>query len=195
MLRYVNIFLKTELTCIPYLVRKYALPRYNNGISNGIIWVFFVWCILHYCFAKFLNVSQSLFLACIFALIFMNCLKALFKRMCYKNYLIQRLSQSLWYLGFYTVALAYCSTTNWLDYQFRIELKANHLAPTSNILWGFVLLATFFAHSALWEGVFNENFSLGLNYVLLTLLLLNTYVMRYVLKSQKLDVVYKLYWQ
>lgn len=107
-------------------------------------------------------------------------LKALFKRMCYKNYLIQRLNQSLWYLGFYTVALAYCSTTHWLDYQYRIELKANHFAPTSNLFWGFVLLVTFFAHSAVWEGVFNANFSSALNYLLLTTLLLNAYLIRYI---------------
>lgn len=63
MLRYVNIFLKTELTCIPQLIRKYALPHYNNAISNGIIWVLFIWFILHYCFTHFLGVSFLFFIS------------------------------------------------------------------------------------------------------------------------------------
>lgn len=98
--------------------------------------------------------------------------------MCYKNYLNQRLHQSLWYIGFYTVALVYCSTTDWLDHRYRIELNTSNFGLTSNVFWGFVMLTTFFAHSAFWEGVFNENFSLALTYMLLTLLLLNTYLMK-----------------
>lgn len=40
-------FLKTEITCIPRLLNKYAGEYYNNAAINGATWTFFLWCLAH----------------------------------------------------------------------------------------------------------------------------------------------------
>lgn len=179
---YINTFLKTEITCIPRLLHKYAGEYYNNTATNGATWLFFAWCLLHCTFNSLFKVktfnSSKLNNLLIF-LIF----KAFFKRMGCKAYINERLRQSLWCLGFYSAALIYCGASlirsDFIDSNYRIsmsELKGN---TSSDLIVGFLFLITFYMHTAVWEAFILENFLLGLNYLLLVLATMTAHYMRY----------------
>ncbi|KAJ8919206.1 hypothetical protein NQ315_012194 [Exocentrus adspersus] len=52
---YLNLFLKTEVTCIPKLLRSYMGEYYNNALCNGATWMFILWCVLHIAFDKLID--------------------------------------------------------------------------------------------------------------------------------------------
>ncbi|XP_064214188.1 uncharacterized protein LOC103314794 isoform X3 [Tribolium castaneum] len=131
---YINLFLKTEITILPSLLDKYVGNYYNNTLCNGATWMFASWCILHVFFDNFLN--------------------ALLKRMKYKEFIRARLQQSLWYLGFYTTAFIYCSANLIRNNLDLVKLKMpfdSTNAPSGQLILGFIVVLTFYLHSALWE--------------------------------------------
>lgn len=54
---YLGLFLKTEITCIPQFIDKYAGKYYNNALGNGASWLFLMWYLLHYSYAVFVKVG------------------------------------------------------------------------------------------------------------------------------------------
>ncbi|XP_044262545.1 uncharacterized protein LOC123010002 [Tribolium madens] len=131
---YINLFLKTELTIIPRLLDKYIGNYYNNTLCNGTTWMFACWCILHVFFDNLLN--------------------AFLKRIKYREYIRVRLQQSLWYLGFYTTACIYCCATLIRNNLEIIKLKTpfdSSNVASGQLILGFIVVLTFYLHSAFWE--------------------------------------------
>ncbi|XP_019871586.1 uncharacterized protein LOC109599971 [Aethina tumida] len=161
---YIDLFLKTELTCIPRLIHKYAGSYYNNGLCNGATWLFVLWCCLHLLFDWFL--------------------KAFLRKVKYKEYISDRLAHSLWYLGYYGTALFYCGATIFQNEMELFNFKKMHVPSSSNLpntlIIGYTLMSTFYLHSSVWEGLKNGRVLSMIAYLLLTLFLIVSYILRIV---------------
>ncbi|CAG9827465.1 unnamed protein product [Diabrotica balteata] len=161
---YLNVFLKTELTCIPSILSKCLGDYYNNALCNGATWVFAFWWILHMGFNK--------------------CLNALFKRLKFKQFERDRLINTLWYLGFYGTGLAYCGAAlsqNEVElFNFKnMHVPTNNNLPTQVVL-GYTLILTFYLHTSIWEGITKARVVNMLAYLFLFLFILSSYILRVV---------------
>lgn len=64
MVSYINLFLKTEITCLPKILTKYFGDYYNNALCNGVTWIFVLWCVVHGLFEMLLEVGTYFPLFC-----------------------------------------------------------------------------------------------------------------------------------
>ncbi|XP_018579054.1 uncharacterized protein LOC108917099 isoform X2 [Anoplophora glabripennis] len=164
MTSYINLFLKTEVTCIPKLLKNYIGDYYNNALFNGATWVFVLWCVLHIIFDKLID--------------------AFLKKLRYREYVRLRLRNSLWYLGFYGTAVIYSGAALAQNEVELFNFKKMHVPSNSNlpsqVVIGYTLISTFFLHSSLWEGLAKEYFLNMFSYLFLFLFLLASYTLRVV---------------
>jgi hypothetical protein len=172
---FVTTFLKTEITAIPRLLDKYIGKYYNNTLCNGATWMLFLWYILHVIFDSLLN--------------------ALLRRMKYKEYIRIRLQRSVWYLGFYTTACIYCSATllrNDIPVIYTNSPFDGTNTPSGHLILGYIVVATFFLHSALWERLKYCHVIVATNYSCLFLFLFFSYFLRFVEGAFRLTVLVSL---
>lgn len=176
---FVTTFLKTEITAIPRLLDKYIGKYYNNTLCNGATWMLFLWYILHVIFDSLLNVHCK-GLSIDFNII-SGKLQALLRRMKYKEYIRIRLQRSVWYLGFYTTACIYCSATllrNDIPVIYTNSPFDGTNTPSGHLILGYIVVATFFLHSALWERLKYRHVIVATNYSCLFLFLFFSYFLR-----------------
>ncbi|KAJ8944705.1 hypothetical protein NQ318_007918 [Aromia moschata] len=161
---YINLFLKTELTCVPKLLKNYLGNYYNNALCNGATWVFALWCVLHIIFDKVVD--------------------AFLRKVRYKEYVRLRLRSSLWYLGFYGTALIYSGAALAQSEVELFNFKRMHVPSGSDlpmqVMLGYTLISTFYLHSALWEGLTKESFVAMFHYLFLFTFLVSSYILRVV---------------
>ncbi|XP_063913002.1 uncharacterized protein LOC135129687 [Zophobas morio] len=165
-------FLKTEVTFIPGLLDKYIGNYYNNTLCNGATWMFLGWFLLHAIFDSVLN--------------------GLLRKMKCQKYVRTRLQKSLWYLGFYVTACIYCLATLFRNQLQIIKMKEpfdSTNLPSGHLILGFIMMLTFYLHSAFWEGVKYEDATLFLSYLSLFLFLCFSYFFRFVEGSFRLNIV------
>ncbi|KAL3279044.1 hypothetical protein HHI36_016560 [Cryptolaemus montrouzieri] len=100
----------------------------------------------------------------------------------YKEYNRIRLKHSLWYLGFYCTAFVYTGATlfqNRVDILGFRKLHSNTYNDiSSDLMIGFMILFTFFLHSAVWEVLQYNAKSIFLSYMLLCSVLLVSFLLR-----------------
>lgn len=100
----------------------------------------------------------------------------------YKEYIRIRLQQSLWYLGFYSTACIYCSATlirNNLDIVKLKMLFDSTNTISSQLILGFIVILTFYLHSAFWEKLKYRHGFVAAGYLCLFFLLCFSYFLRY----------------
>lgn len=162
MYTYVNLFLKSEITCIPRLLSKYIGSYYNNTLCNADTWMFVIWCGLHAIYNTFLN--------------------AFLRKLRFKQYLRDRMLSSLWYLGFFVTSLAYCGATlkqNDVElFNFKKMSVPTFQTHLPSQLLGYTLISTFYFHSGVWEGVQNNSPIAMAGFVLLGLFMAFSYILR-----------------
>ncbi|CAG9865168.1 unnamed protein product [Phyllotreta striolata] len=161
---FITLFFKTELTCIPNILAKWLGDYYNNALCNGATWVFLLWWMLHMGFNK--------------------CIAALLKRLSFKHHERDRLTEVLWYLGFYGTSVVYCGAAlsrNEVElFNFkRMNVPSSSVLPTQVVL-GYTLISMFYLHSALWEGITKTRIANMASYVCLFLFMLSSYILRVV---------------
>ncbi|CAH1100370.1 unnamed protein product [Psylliodes chrysocephalus] len=161
---YVTLFFKTELTCIPSILSKWLGDYYNNALCNGATWVFLLWWILHTGFNKFLN--------------------ALLKKLKFKEYERDRLTDILWYLGFYGTGVVYCGAALSQNEVELFNFKKMQVPSISNlptqVVLGYTLILMFYLHSAFWEGITKMRIINMLSYLFLFFFMLSSYILRVV---------------
>lgn len=122
------------------------------------------------------------------------------KKLRYREYVRSRLKIGLWYLGFFGTCFIYSvATLDQNDIAFFNTKKLNILASTksmkyekgnSNIIFptpfilGHVVVSTFYLHSAFWEGLIRGLPVNMLNYLLLFIFTVASYMARLVFYKQ-----------
>ncbi|KAK9884960.1 hypothetical protein WA026_009195 [Henosepilachna vigintioctopunctata] len=94
----------------------------------------------------------------------------LFRKMKYKEYSRTRLKHSLWYLGFYCTAFIYTGATIFQNKVDVLGFRKVHLpsqADVTDLVIGFLVLFSFFLHSAFWEVMEYNLKAAFLSYILL----------------------------
>nr|XP_023014343.1 uncharacterized protein LOC111504086 isoform X1 [Leptinotarsa decemlineata] len=161
---YLNSFFKTEVTCIPKILRKCFGDYYNNSLSNGATWIFMLWSALH--------------------ITFETCIDTILKKLRYREYVRIRLRSSLWYLGFYGTVSIYCGTKLFRNEIELFNFKKMHV-PTSNnlptqVILGYILISTYYLHTAFWEGLRNGMVVNVFRYLFLFLFMVSSFILRIV---------------
>ncbi|XP_050293773.1 uncharacterized protein LOC126734271 isoform X2 [Anthonomus grandis grandis] len=130
--------LSTELTSIPSSLHQLFGDNFNNTLCNGVTWFVILWCIVHSCFEKILDVYL--------------------KRQCFPQYLRIRLTDSLWLLSSYLSYMSYfIVTTNtinlgeMLNFKRRIDPDLFENLPT-HIVVAQAALCAFYLYMGYSEG-------------------------------------------
>ncbi|XP_044761421.1 uncharacterized protein LOC123318752 [Coccinella septempunctata] len=154
--------LNTEFTYIPQVLSKYFGKYYSNALCNGCTWLFFIWYILHIGLDYALN--------------------EILRKMKYKEYNRIRLKNSLWYLGFYCTLFIHTGDSFFRSrmdvFGFRKTNITTYDDINSDLVMGFMVLFSFFLHSAFWEVMEYDSKTLFLSYILLCCVLLISFILR-----------------
>lgn len=109
--------------------------------------------------------------------------KAFLRKLRLKEYVRDRLLSSLWYFGFFGTSFVYCGAVTLIQNDVELfNFKKMAVPSTQNELpsqlLGYLLMSTFYFHSALWEGLNNNKFLTMCSFVLLAFFMVVSYILR-----------------
>lgn len=104
------------------------------------------------------------------------------KKLKFKEYERDRLTDILWYLGFYGTGVVYCGAALSQNEVELFNFKKMQVPSISNlptqVVLGYTLILMFYLHSAFWEGITKMRIINMLSYLFLFFFMLSSYILR-----------------